>query len=564
VTPVSEHLSAGRDGAGRAALSRREAFSVRSPAAKGDAVGGRGLRRSLWPRSLRWRLQAWLAVLLTTLLVAFIGVADELQRTARLRQIDAGLETRLATLSGAMREVYRDPPPRRGPPPPRGRRPVHESGDAADHLQPPRMPPGPPPRDRPPEHRPPLGPVSERGRRTFDPSSDIAGLFGPGGEGYYFVVWYRDGTIVGRSANAPAEVLWPARADRDTLPHFRSRGALRETVHCSGLGECVLVGRSVAGDLSALRAFRLLLAGSGGLVLVLGLGVGWWITTRAIRPIEVISAAAVRVSTGNLSGRIRIADPDTELGRLARVLNSTFARLQSAFARQEQFTADAAHELRTPLTILITEAQTTLSRERSAREYKGALETSLAAAQQMRGLTETLLTLARVDTGEDTLPRGPVDLSTVAAACVERLTPLAAGRHVTVRNTTVPLQAFVNAGRIEQTLVNLVSNAIYYNRPGGTVDIGCSEDDEHVVIRVADTGIGISSDDLPRIFDRFYRADPSRSRAEGRSGLGLAICKAIIEAEHGLIGAESTLGVGTTFTVRLPRDRAHACAPSTM
>src|SRR5213592_1019500 len=197
------------------------------------------------------------------------------------------------------------------------------------------------------------------------------------------------------------DVPLPARLSGDTLTHTRMRDALREAFHYTELGDCVLAGRNITSDLNAMGRFRWWLFAAGGTVLALGLGGGWWLSTRAIRPVEEISAAASRISAGNLSERIRAVDPGNELGRLVGVLNSTFARLEAAFAQQKQFTADASHELRTPLAVIISEAQTALSRERSAAEYRESVETCLDSAQQMRRLTESLLQLARLDAGQD-------------------------------------------------------------------------------------------------------------------------------------------------------------------
>jgi signal transduction histidine kinase len=213
------------------------------------------------------------------------------------------------------------------------------------------------------------------------------------------------------STNAPPDLELPPPVN-DTRTHIRSQGETREAYHFTEIGECVLVGRSVAEDLDSIRAFGWWLVLAGGTVLGMGLGGGWWLTTRAIRPIEEISAAASRISAGNLSERISGTGEGNELGRLVSVLNSTFARLEASFSRQRQFTSDASHELRTPLAVLISEAQTTLARERTTAEYKETVENCLEIAQQLRRLTESLLNLARSDAGQDQLEReagGPED-----------------------------------------------------------------------------------------------------------------------------------------------------------
>ena len=288
------------------------------------------------------------------------------------------------------------------------------------------------------------------------------------------------------------------------------------------------------------------------MVLAFGLGGGWWLTTRAIRPVEEISAAASRISAGNLSERINVADADSELGRLAGVLNSTFARLEAAFAQQKQFTADAAHELRTPLTVIISEAQTTLARERGGPEYRESVAVCLEAAQHMRRLTESLLQLARFDAGRERNHQSAVDLAEHTRACVERVRTLAEERGVKIHSDLAPAETFGNADLLSQLITNLLTNAIHYNKPDGEIHVRTRAENGSAVVTVADTGQGIAAEDLPHIFERFYRADKSRSTADGRSGLGLAICKAIVDAAGGRIDVSSELGNGTAFTVRLP------------
>jgi heavy metal sensor kinase len=270
--------------------------------------------------------------------------------------------------------------------------------------------------------------------------------------------------------------------------------------------------------------------------------------------VEDISATASRISAGNLSERISVPDADNELGRLAGVLNSTFARLEAAFAQQKQFTADASHELRTPLAVLISEAQTALARKRDAAEYRETVEACLDTAQQMRRLTESLLELARFDAGQEQIERSQLDLAETARGCIERLRPFAAERGIQIHCDLSPTQAFGNADRLTQVITNLLTNAIHYNKPNGEIRVSTQTENGVAILTVADTGQGIAPQDLPHVFERFYRADKSRSRAHGRFGLGLAICKAIVDADGGNIEVSSQLGSGTTFTVRLPAD----------
>lgn len=492
-----------------------------------------------------------MAFLLASVLGAFTVAVYQLQRVSRLAAVDNELQTRVTALTKAVREEYRDGPPPGGRGPrdfdgPRGG--PFEPNERKGHRGPPKGPPRdhgfPPPRERMPP------PPDSMMRANFALPAETAAMFNTR-EGYYFTIWRRDGGVLQKSANAPVSPV-PGAADRDMLPHFRTRGDFREAIHCSGFGDCSMAGRSIGAELGWLRSFRLGLLGVGGAVLALGLAVGWWITSRATRPMERMSAAASRIAAGDLSERVPVTDSESEVGRLGSVLNSTFDRLQAAFDRQQQFTADAAHEMRTPLAVIISETQTTLARERTAAEYRETVEGCLDTAQQMRRITETLLLLTRIDGGEAAVSRQEVDLADVARDCMQRLDSLAKEHQVSVHTELGSAAAFSVRERLEQVVLNLAANAIYYNRPGGEVRLTTLSEDGYAVLKVADNGIGIAAAELPHVFDRFYRVDKARSQAQGHTGLGLAICKTIVEAERGTIDVSSVLGQGTAFTVRIP------------
>ncbi len=504
------------------------------------------------------------------MMAAFAITCYRLQTANRWREIDSALQARLTALSKSVRDSLHDRPP--GPPPP------FEGKERYPRDRPHDGPPGgrrgefrfgPPEHGRGPNHPPPPRQWASAAAQ-FAPSPEAASLFAAG-SGYYYVIWLRDGAVVKRSDNAPSDTPPPDFADRDSLPHFRTRGSWREAIHCTGFGDCSLAGRRVESDLAAARSLAWTLAGAGAVVLALGYGLGWMLIGRSIRPVEEIGAAAARFAGGNLAERISVSDPASELGRLSSQLNQTFERLEAAFLRQRQFTADAAHELRTPLAILISEAQTTLARERSAAEYRETLESGLETAQQMRRITEMLLELARFDAAAE--KRDVRKAENVAAAvrrAIENLHPMAYDRGVAVDARLDTACVSVARESLDVIIANLLTNAIEYNRPGGEVRVETDVEGDFAALRVSDTGTGISPDDLPYIFDRFYRADKSRSRARGHAGLGLAICKTIVEAERGSIAVESKLGEGTVFTVRLPMaadynrscpSRAGACLP---
>src|SRR5438477_5772183 len=391
----------------------------------------------MFTHSLRWRLQLWLAFLLAAVLSGFGVSIYQLQRLNQFKQMDEELERRVAALSSAVRG---------GPPPEFGHGRLRSEGGPgdADFNDGPRG----PPRMRAWPGAPPGG--MRRGPRDFQLTPEAAALFDENRtNAFYFAAWSRSGALLKRSANAPSDLSIPAHP-QDTLNHTRTRDLHREAFHFTEMGDCVLAGHSIITELRAINHFRWWLLAAGGIVLSLGLGGGWWLTSRAIRPVEEISAAASRISAGNLSERIVGTDPENELGRLAGVLNSTFARLEAAFAQQKQFTADASHELRTPLAILISEAQTTLSRQRTADEYRETVEVCLDTAQQMRSIKESLMELARLDGKQEPLLVEQVDLAEVTRACAERLGPLAAGHGLKIHCDLAPAEAFSHSDRLRQ------------------------------------------------------------------------------------------------------------------
>jgi two-component system, OmpR family, sensor kinase len=332
----------------------------------------------------------------------------------------------------------------------------------------------------------------------------------------------------------------------------RLRRGFREIAHRFPNGDAILVGRWMGPELEELRATAWWLGGIGTFVLLTGLIIGWWLVSRAMQPVKEISSTAVRIAAGDLKQRINTSDADSELGQLAGVLNSTFARLDAAFSQQARFTSDAAHELRTPTAVMLTQTQMALARERSAGEYRETIEACHRAAQRMRRLIESLLELARFDAGQTPIRKAPFDLSQTVAENVSMLRPLAEQHGVTVSVEGVPTTCMGDPERISQVVTNLVSNAIQYNREGGKVTVRTQPDPGAAIIAVEDTGVGIAEDDLPHIFDRFFRVDEARLSKAGNTGLGLAIARAIVEAHEGSIRVASTQGVGTVFTVKLP------------
>jgi len=480
--------------------------------------------------SIRWRLQLWHGLLLVVVLAGFGFTAWRLQRDTQFQRVDQELDRQVQAVFRSMGGPGGKPPGR----PPR------------DDFHPPGGPGGP---GEPGPNRNEEGPPGPRGMGM--PKLDASVFVDELGRSYYCVVWNRAGREMYRSPSAPPDVPCPepGAGSRDA----RLRGNFRELFFYMPPGERFLIGRDVSIELAGMRRFAWLLASAGAVVLLLGLAGGWWVSTRALSPIEDISAAAVRISTGDLTQRIQTTDTGSELGELSRVLNTTFARLQASFDRQAQFTADASHELRTPVSVVLTQTQSALARERSAAEYQESLAACQRAAQRMRRLTESLLTLARLDSGEAATTREPCDLDRLARDATELLRPIAEEHEVTLEVEAAPTRCEGNAEQLGQVVTNLVSNAICYNRPGGSVRVKVATEPGAAVLTVSDTGQGIAPEDLPHVFERFYRADSSRNRRTGGgAGLGLAICKAIADAHHGALEAASTQGRGSTFALRIP------------
>jgi two-component system OmpR family sensor kinase len=397
----------------------------------------------------------------------------------------------------------------------------------------------------------------------FNLPPQVAGLFDSNDpNNFYFIINSHDGSVLARSTNAPKIATHPIImiGGGDTFPqrrpdffHFRSLqsfGKTLEILQTLPSGETIRVGCNIAPALKEFQLLILRLAGVGAIILFFGLAGGWWFVSRALRPVENISVAAVKISAGDLSQRINVAEAESELGQLAAVLNSTFARLETAFAQQQQFTSDAAHELRTPVSVMLTQTQTALNRDRSAPEYRETVEACQRAAQRMRKLITALLELARLDAGQEVLKRLRFDFSETVSDCVESVRPLAEECGVKIFTDLPPLEISGDSGRLSQVVTNLLTNAIQYNKSGGEVRVKLESQNGLAALTVSDTGAGISAEDVPRVFERFFRADESRS--SGNAGLGLAISKAIVEAHGGTIEVSSVKNAGTTFTIRLP------------
>jgi signal transduction histidine kinase len=286
--------------------------------------------------------------------------------------------------------------------------------------------------------------------------------------------------------------------------------------------------------------------------------VGYWLAGTSLRPVQGIINEVEAITDGrSLHRRLPVPRSADEMARLALTLNGMLARLEQSFGSLHRFTADASHELKTPLMVLRAGVERALVHPGVPSEILQSLDETLAQINEMTELVESLLTLARADEGRAPLALEECDLRDLLGDVAETTGMLgeSAGITVTSEMPDTPVWLSVDPHRIQEMLLNLVTNAIKYTPKGGRIALSLQNQGDAVILTVQDTGIGIAPGDLPHIFDRFWRADPARSRTGDRpgTGLGLAITKWIAEAHGGSITVQSRPGRGTAFSVRLPK-----------
>lgn len=475
-------------------------------------------------QSLRWRLQAWHGLLLALVVVGFTLPTYHFASDSQTQRIDRELGRMERGLIRTLMDVVQGIQPDPTKPDARQDRPFLPFGEFSQRLK------------TQPVELPATAAAQFQGREP----------------GYaYFSIRDQDDRVILQSANAPEDMKFLPVPESEVVEEMRNVDHRRETSRTNQHGLKVVVGRDITPEIQDMQGLASLHLLIGFGVWLLGLIGGWWLSGRAIRPIRDISATASRIAEGNLEERINTTETTSELGQLSQVLNGTFERLHAAFERQRQFTADASHELRTPITILLSETQRILKRERTAEEYREALQTCGETAQRMRRLVEALLLLARQD-------KRPVTSSTDAPACdlaavlldvSSHLKPLADERGLRLESKLTTVTCRASAEAISILANNLMANGLQH---GGNVTVACWMEGGEAVFTVRDDGPGIAEADLPHVFERFYRANQARTSTSGHSGLGLAIAKAIVDNHGGSIRATSEAGRGACFEVRLP------------
>lgn len=288
------------------------------------------------------------------------------------------------------------------------------------------------------------------------------------------------------------------------------------------------------------------------LALLLTIGGGWWLAKVALRPVVSAAQAAESISVTNLKERLQPYTGKDEFGALIATLNRMIARVEEGVKRLQQFTQDAAHELRTPIAILRGDLELAYHDEKTSEEARAFLQKTLDRVIALGRIVDNLLLLARSDSGNYPIKQTLFRLDAAVQEIFEDLQILADGRATTVRLLACDeLEFFGDELLIRRLLMNLCENAVKYT-PEGKIELALQKTKTATVFTITDTGEGIPAEDLPHIFDRFYRVDKSRSSASGGSGLGLAICQWVVAAHHGEINVSSNVGAGTTVRVRFP------------
>ena len=306
-------------------------------------------------------------------------------------------------------------------------------------------------------------------------------------------------------------------------------------------------------SLEALHRFRLILWFAAPLLLIAASVGGYWLSGRALRPFDEISRAAQRIGIGNLTDRLPVPRTGDQLQRLSETLNATFARLETSVSRMQQFTADASHELRAPVSLIRTTAEVTLQRDRTSSEYRAALQEILEESERTSQVVDSLMLLARTDSSKEALDLVAVDAREVVKGAVEQGEKLARTQNLTfiadLHEGPLPIRG--DADALRRAILILIDNAVKYTPEGGSVTAGLECKNGFAVTTVTDTGIGIAPEDLPHIFDRFWRVDKARSRDGGGAGLGLSIAKWIVDEHGGSLDVDSQIGRGSTFSIRV-------------
>jgi heavy metal sensor kinase len=384
-------------------------------------------------------------------------------------------------------------------------------------------------------------------------------VLGPGGD--LFQVCDGQGQWLYRSVPLENENVPIKLPDRLTQPRFENlqlqQHMLRfysQRIVVDGKPYSVQVGSLMDEGLEALERFKLMLLLAAPLLLIAASVGGYWLSTRALAPVDEISRAAQRISIENLADRLKVPQTGDQLQRLSETLNATFARLEASVLRMKQFTADASHELRAPISLIRTTAEVAVQRDRTPPEYREALTEILEESERTSQVVDSLMLLARADSGKEMVECVPADICAIVREAIEQGEKLARSQGIEFKASVPsdPISIQADSDALRRAVLILIDNAVKYTPTGGAVKVDLVEEGGFAVVSVTDTGIGIAKEDIAHVFDRFWRADKVRSRGQGGAGLGLSIATWIAEAHQGSLAAESAPGRGSVFRLRVP------------
>jgi heavy metal sensor kinase len=381
---------------------------------------------------------------------------------------------------------------------------------------------------------------------------------------YYQVYEIRTGTLLAESDElratgiqySPQDLIRYAQMQPSLIDLQTDQGKIRlrnEAVPAEGNIYLLVVGASMRQMEDALNSFLKALAWLIPTGVLLAAIAAWFMAGKALQPVAELGKAAGEIVVTSLDRRLPVRGTNDELDQLATEFNDTLARLEKAVGEMKQFTASISHELRTPLAVLRGEAEVALMQANSPEQYRRVLSSQLEEFEKLSRMINQLLTLARAESGDVAIAQEPVNISNMTRSIAEQLEPVAASKDVTLASNCDPdVMLRGDASWIERVILNLADNAIKFTRPGGHVWVTVSKKRNDAILEVADDGIGIVPEAIPHIFERFYRADPSRANRADGAGLGLSLVKWAVDQHHGSIQVESTPGSGTRFAVKIP------------
>jgi heavy metal sensor kinase len=409
--------------------------------------------------------------------------------------------------------------------------------------------------------------VDEKGGAWL--AAEIQESYAPEGAGRYIRI-LREGTVLYQSKNFELERIGSLNPTVYSLPGQKRLFQRTETASLgqllfytkpwdssAGVHFVVLTGASLAPVDRILRLLLIALCILAPLIVIGGAVGGHLLMSVPLRPIVALTRQAEQIGTNTLGERLPVIPTGDEMERLSISLNRMIDRLEQALAHNRRFSADVSHELRTPLTIMRGELEPLVENPEVPPQTLDAIGSVLEEIDRMSDIVESLLAISKLDV-PSSMPRSPVNLNALAVSTVDQMQLLAEDKQLIVRASTAG-ETWVpgDTVRLQQVIVNLLDNAIKYTPAGGKIGLDISVQRSRGVIEVHDNGIGIPAECLPHVFDRFYRADPARSRESGGTGLGLSIVKAICTAHNGVVTIQSEDGAGTSVRVELP-----LCAPA--